>query len=185
VLGLAALALPQVASAQSQSFGGDYKYVAKFLCGVFNSSETRVSVLPGRYNTIINVLSLKNKTAVAYRSTWMASYYDDCGESDHIDQGVPGDYSQRFDLDRDEGFAIGCYDIKSSLGERCEGFVEGVVTIYSSRPLAVTDVITGQDASDGFGPLSVMEVFDVREVKTSEKITPSVEVISLRRSRLG
>jgi hypothetical protein len=171
-MALVLMALPQAAGAQS--FGGDYKYVAKFLCGRFSGSESGVSVIPGHYNTLINVLALKNRTAVAYRTTWLAEEFDDCDLGNLIERGVPSDYSGRYDLDRDEAVGIGCSPIKSSLGERCQGFVEGVVTIYSSRPLSVTDVITGQDTQDGDGPLSVMQVFDVREVKTSEKVTPAV-----------
>jgi hypothetical protein len=167
-LGVMMLALPQAAGAQS--FGGDYKYVAKFLCGRHDDEEQGIGVVMGHYNTIINVTALKNRTAAVFRSTWLAeNFNDDC---EIIDRGVPSDYSSRVDLDRDEAVAITCNDIKFSLGERCQGFVEGLVTIYSSRPLAVSDVITGQGTDDGDYPLSVMQVLDVREVKTSEKITP-------------
>ena len=170
--GILILALPQVAGAQipqSQAFKASFEYVAKFVCGRGGGGDTRSGVVEGHYNTILNVLAIRNTTAVSARATWVS---EDLDEGCSLDRGEPSSFSERSDLDRDEAVGINCSDIKD-LTDCSQGLFEGFVTIYSSGPLEVTDVITGQGTDDGDGPLSVMEVYQVKERTTDVRVTPS------------
>jgi hypothetical protein len=164
--GFLALLLPQVAGAQS--FGVDNAYTAKFLCGFSpTGQESRVGVVGGHYNTIINVTAIRDKTAIAYRATPLSSTFD-------IEHGVPSIFSPRFDADTDEGFGIQCSDIKRGLLDiGGEGFIEGFVTIYSNRLLEVTDVLTAEKCPDGCDSIDAMQVYQVEAVRVRLKVEPA------------
>jgi hypothetical protein len=172
VFGLLAFLLPQAASAQpssSERFGVDHAYTAKFLCGFSpTGSESRIGVVGGHYNTVVNVKAIKNKTRVAYRATPLSSTFD-------IDHGVPSIYSSRFDLDADEGFPIFCSDIKRRLLDIDDtGFIEGVVTIYSNHLLEVSDVLSGEKCPDGCESIEASVIYQVKEHDVKLKIEPTV-----------
>jgi len=161
--GLLVLALPQAASAQNQNFWASDQYTAKFLCGFAPGGEARLGVVAGHYNTIINVLAVRNSTALAYRATALSSDFE-------IETGVPSEFSRRFDFDRDGGIGILCRDIKNLLlGGGSEGFIEGIVTIYGSKPLIVTDVLTSEDDA-----ISAMQVYEVERRSSSQRVRPPI-----------
>lgn len=160
LFGLLALALPQVARAQS--FNGDHAYSAKFVCGYAPGGDTRLGLVEGHYNTIINIHAVEERTSFAFRATAMSTNLE-------TETGIPSGFSIRFDVDRDGGIGIVCGYIKSMLGvQGQEGIVEGFVTIYSTRPLDVVDVISGEDG----GPLSVLDVIQVPESGSKAKVDP-------------
>jgi hypothetical protein len=167
LFGLLAWLLPQAASAQS--FGAEYAYTAKFLCGFSpTGQESRVGVIGGHYNTIINVKAIKNKTLAAFRATPLAGTFE-------MEIGAPSVFSTRFEGDTDEGGSIQCADIKQRLlGLEGRGFVEGFVTIYSNRPLEVTDVVTAEKCDDEEDCESIdsMQVYQVLENKVKFKVEP-------------
>lgn len=161
LVGLSLFLLPVAAGAQN--FTASFVYTAKFLCGFLNGSENRLGVVVGHYNTIINAAATKNRVAVAYRAT---AVKNDIG----ITNGAPSDFSERFDLDRDHAFGILCADIKRGLFDQGgEGFVEGFVMIYSSAPLNVSDVVTGQGFESG---VTAMQIYQVTERATSFAVRP-------------
>jgi len=162
-LGLLAFALPQAASAQSQNFGANNRYSAKFLCGDASGGDSRLGVVEGHYNTIVNVTAIRNVTAFAYRATALRSDFE-------IDDGEPSGFSRRFDFDADGGIGVLCRDIKDLLGVGGNtGFIEGFVTIYASKPLNVTDVLT---AEGGDTDIRVMQVYQVIGRSASGTIRP-------------
>jgi hypothetical protein len=57
---LLVVALPQVAGAQEeegQPFRATVQYPAKFLCGYAPGEDSRLGVVQGHYNTIVNILA--------------------------------------------------------------------------------------------------------------------------------
>lgn len=162
LFGLLLIALPQVAGAQD--FRAAIQYPAKFICGYTSGGDQRMGVVEGHYNTIVNILASRDRTTLAYRATVVRS-------SIEVNEGEPSGFSQRFDLDRDEAIGILCSDIKRGLlNLGGEGLIEGFVTIYSTKPLDVTDVLTGESEVG-----HSMQVHPVSERRESVRVEPLVE----------
>jgi hypothetical protein len=160
----AAVVQPLAAGAQpseSQNFSASELYVAKFLCGYSSGGESRLGVVEGHYNTVINVQALKNRTRVAFRATAISSNFD-------IEHGVPSDFSFAEQFDLGFGGRILCNDIKDVLDLDGRGFVEGFVSVYSNKPLVVETVLTGE-GDDG---VSVMQVLRALRWATSLAVRP-------------
>jgi hypothetical protein len=166
ILGLFVLivfALPQVAGAQD--FRSSHQYTAKFICGEVEW-EAGLGVVPGYYNTIVNVLAAKDSTAVAYRITPLSTDFE-------VDEGDPSDFSYRYDLDRDEGFSVICRDIKRLVDvQGSTGFIEGFLTIYGQKQLIVSDVLTG---GVGEGGGNTLHAYDVTERRSGARVSPMDE----------
>jgi hypothetical protein len=161
-------ALPQAASAQNQNFQADHEYTVKFLCGFSEGEESRLGVVEGHYNTIINVQALRDHTSFAYRVTALSSDLDN-------ENGAPSIVSQRFDRDQDGAIGIVCRDIKNLLDAVQEGFVEGFVTIYTTRPLAVASVISGESEDDEEDEgVDVLQVLVAEIRNSSGTVRPTV-----------
>jgi hypothetical protein len=162
----AALVLPLAAGAQpseNPNFSASELYVAKFLCGESPGGESRIGVVEGHYNTVINVQALKNRTRVAFRATAISSNFE-------IEHGVPSDFSFSELLDLGFGARIVCNDIKNVLDLDGQGFVEGFVSVYSNKPLVVETVLTGE----GDNGVSVMQVLRALRWATSIAVRPPV-----------
>jgi hypothetical protein len=167
-IGLLIFALPQAAVA-APKFTANWRYAAKFVCGEGGGSESREGVVEGHYNTVINVLAIKNRAQIAYRATALSTNLD-------VNSDVPTPFSQLYERDMDGGFRIVCADIKRELFDiGQEGFIEGFVAIYSTRPLNVVSVVTGQGDFDEGDVLSVMQLLDANERTISETVEYLVE----------
>ena len=167
-IGLVIFALPQAAVA-APKFSASWRYAAKFVCGVGGGSESRDGVVEGHYNTVINVLAIKNQTKIAYRATALSTDLD-------VNSDVPTGFSQLFERDIDGGFRIVCSDIKRELFDiGQEGFIEGFVAVYSTRPLNVVSVVTGEGDFGEGDVLSVMQLLDASERTVSETVEYLVE----------
>jgi hypothetical protein len=164
--GLLLAALPEAAAAQN--FSADHQYNVKFVCGRADGAESRLGVVEGHYNTLINILAQRDRTALAYVAAIVST--------DLIENGgapAPSEVSRRFDLDRDGAVGILCRDIKDLLELEGPGFVEGFVTIYTTSPLAVSTVITGDDEDDESG-VDVLQIIDAEKRNSSGTIRPPV-----------
>jgi hypothetical protein len=122
-------------------------------------------VVEGHYNTVINVLAIKNRAeGIAYRETALSTNLD-------VSWDVPTPFSQLFERDIDGGFRIVCSDIKRGLFDiGQEGFIEGFVAVYSTRPLNVVSVVTGQGDFDEGDVLSAMQLIDSSERTVSKTV---------------
>jgi hypothetical protein len=87
-----------------------------------------------------------------------------------IDTEEPSGFSRRFDLDADEAIGILCADIKRGLFDAGgEGFMDGFVTIYSSKPLTVKVVVTGENEGG-----HSMQIDDVGVRRGGIRVRPSL-----------
>jgi hypothetical protein len=159
------LATPPLAAAQNgfiEKFSANELYVVKFLCGDAGGGDSRLGVVEGHYNTIVNVQALKDRTFVAFRATAVSSDLD-------LSEGFPSEFSFIVEIQRDGANGILCADIKQALDvNNQQGFVEGFVSVYSSKPLVVESVITGE----GDGDVSVMQVVRALRWPTSLTVRP-------------
>jgi hypothetical protein len=162
-------ALPQAASAQNQNFQADHEYTVKFLCGDASGGDSRLGVVEGHYNTIINVQALRDHTSFAYRATALSSDLDN-------ENGAPSIVSERFDRDQDGAVGIVCRDIKNLIGvSGQQGFIEGFVTVFTTRPLAVASVISGESEDDeGDEGVDVLQVLVAEVRNASGTVRPTV-----------
>ena len=174
ILGLIALfvvVLPQFAGAQEggQEFRSSVQYPAKFLCGYSSGGDSRLGVVQGHYNTIVNILASRNNTVLAIRATMVRS---DLEIEDQISQ-----FSERIELDQDEAIGVLCSDIKRGLfevggggGEGAQGFMDGFVTIFSNKSLTVTAVVTGEN--EGGAPS--IQIITVSERRGGYRVRPGL-----------
>ena len=167
-IGLLIFALPQVAVA-APNFTAGWRYAAKFVCGESDGGESELGAVEGHYNTVINVQAIKNRAKIAYRATALSTDLD-------VNSDVPTPFSQLYERDTDGGFRIVCSDIKRGLFDiGQQGFIEGFVAIYSTRPLNVVSVVTGEGDFDEGDVLSVMQLLDASERTVSETVEYLVE----------
>jgi hypothetical protein len=129
LIALLVVVLPQFAGAQEeggQEFRSSVQYPAKFLCGDAPGAESRLGVVFGHYNTVVNILASKNNTIIAYRATMVSTDLE-------ISEGEPSQFSPRFELDQGEAVGVFCSDIKRGLfNTGGEGFMDGFVTIWTA-----------------------------------------------------
>jgi hypothetical protein len=106
---------------------------------------------------------LKDRTRAAFLVTPISSDLE-------VELGVPSQISSAVALDRDGAVGIFCNDIKNQADTGGQGFIEGFVTIYSSKPLVVESVLTGQ----GEGDVSTLQVIRVPSRGAGGTIRPPI-----------
>jgi hypothetical protein len=172
LFGMLAIVLPQFAGAQetNEGFRASYQYPAKYLCGHASGSDSRLGVVYGHYNTIVNVLALRDDTKIGLRATMVSTDLE-------IDEGEPSQFVRADNLDSDEAMGIDCAAIKRWIFDSCcEGFMDGFVMIYRSKPLVVSDVVTAENyGEEGGGAGHSMQIFPVREMRSRARVTPRSE----------
>jgi hypothetical protein len=88
------------------------------------------------------------------------------------EEGVPSIVSRKFGLDRDFGFRIVWNDIKQLLDvSDQQGFVEGFVTVFTTNPLVVTGVVTGEGVET---EVSVLQVTDSERQNSKGTVKPEL-----------
>ncbi len=126
-----------------------FQYAVKFLCtaNIPGTSQTTTSVLPGAYQTAINVHNPNDKTIRLRRKIALPGL----DPSGFLEDGLKPDYALRVD----------CDDIARDFGPFIHG-VEGFLVIESSDSIDVTAVYT---AGKNGGEVESIAVEQIRERK--------------------
>jgi hypothetical protein len=156
--------LPALATAAEQNVRAEtfkFQYAAKILCtaNVPNSSQTTPSVLPGTYQTVVNIHN-PNDRAVRFRKK-IALAVPPAGQR-------PGNISKFFQeqLGSDRALAVNCEDATKILRDSdilpVHGF-EGFLVIESPRSLDVTAVYTAGHAQGDVESIAVEQIKERRK----------------------
>ena len=126
-----------------------FQYAAKFLCtsNIPGTSQTTTSLLPGSYQTVVNIHN-PNSTTIRFRMKLALASLQNPQISNFIDGGLKPDQAGKVD----------CSDLRNFDLQLIHGF-EGFLVIESTHSLDVVAVYTA-GTKDGVTSMDVERVFE-------------------------
>ena len=126
-----------------------FQYAAKFLCtsNIPGTSQTTTSLLPGNYQTVVNIHN-PNSTTVRFRMKLALASLQNPQISNFIDGSLKPDQAGKVD----------CDDVRSFGLQLIHGF-EGFLVIESTHSLDVVAVYTA-GTKEGVTSMDVERVFE-------------------------
>ncbi len=126
-----------------------FQYAAKFLCtsNIPGTSQTTTSLLPGSYQTVVNIHN-PNSTTVRFRMKLALASLENPQISNFIEGGLKPDQAGKID----------CSDLRNFDLQLIHGF-EGFLVIESTHSLDVVAVYTA-GTKDGVSSMDVERVFE-------------------------
>jgi hypothetical protein len=114
---------------------GGFVYAVKFICGTITPRDQNAPVLPGNYETAINVLNPGDRDVEIHKRAIVTLRQG-------ADRGPVGD-EQPDTLLSNNGFELDCVDVRQLLqGHQIGPFIKGFVVIRSPAILSVVAVYT-------------------------------------------
>jgi len=126
-----------------------FQYAAKFLCtsNIPGTSQTTTSLLPGNYQTVVNIHN-PNSTTIRFRMKLALASLESPQISNFIDGALKPDQAGKVD----------CGDLRNFELQLIHGF-EGFLVIESTHSLDVIAVYTA-GTKDGVTSMNVERVFE-------------------------
>jgi hypothetical protein len=126
-----------------------FQYAAKFLCtsNIPGTSQTTTSLLPGNYQTVVNIHN-PNSTTIRFRMKLALASLDNPQISEFIHNGLKPDQAGKVD----------CGDVSKFGLHLIHGF-EGFLVIESTHSLDVIAVYTA-GTKEGVTTMNVERVFE-------------------------
>jgi hypothetical protein len=126
-----------------------FQYAAKFLCtaNIPGTSQTTTSLLPGSYQTVVNIHN-PNSTTIRFRMKLALASFDNPQISNFIENGLKPDQAGKVD----------CSDVQKFDLHLIHGF-EGFLVIESTHSLDVVAVYTA-GTKQGVTSMDVERVFE-------------------------
>ena len=147
---LVALAGPVTAQRSPTAAAARFEYAVKFVCtaDIPGTSQTIPSVLPGAYETAVNVHN-PGAARIAFRKKIAVAVPPGGQQAGPVSDFVTDE------LDADEALSVGCAEIAGDFGITFVHGAEGFLVIRSPRRLDVTAVYTAGPVG---GPVASMAV---------------------------